>query len=212
VLKTEQIIFLLCFEVGHRIAPLICEGRSQDNLVPVWRWTFSWCKELVWRRILNDQRLPQLIQDLYRIVKELEAMFPGRHFTPDGHLVGSLGECLAAYHYGIELHNASHRGHDGTCAGREVQIKATQGNSVALRSEPNHLLVLRLDKTGGFEEVYNGPGRPVWDLVKDKPRPSNGQLQVSVSRLRSLMNGTPHSLRLPCVRTMTAAATRTNAE
>jgi hypothetical protein len=30
-------------------------------------------------------------------------MFPGRHFTPDGHMVGSFGEALAAHHYGIEL-------------------------------------------------------------------------------------------------------------
>ena len=52
---------------------------------------------------MDRKRLPELICDLYQIVGELEAMFPGRHFTPDGHLVGSLGECLAAYHYSLEL-------------------------------------------------------------------------------------------------------------
>jgi hypothetical protein len=30
-------------------------------------------------------------------------MFPGGHFTPDGHMVGSIGEAIAAYHYGIDL-------------------------------------------------------------------------------------------------------------
>jgi hypothetical protein len=38
---------------------------------------------------VDKKRLPELIGDLYRIVEELETMFPGRHFTPDGHLVGS---------------------------------------------------------------------------------------------------------------------------
>lgn len=52
---------------------------------------------------MNKERLPQLVAELYRVVNELEAMFPGRHFTPDGHLVGSLGECLAAHHYGLQL-------------------------------------------------------------------------------------------------------------
>lgn len=64
---------------------------------------------------MDQQKLPELINDLYRIVAELETMFPGRHFTPDGHLVGSLGECLAACHYGLELMPASSPGVDVRC-------------------------------------------------------------------------------------------------
>jgi len=44
----------------------------------------------------NVERVPDLVGRLYEIVSELEALFPGRHFTPDGHLVGSLGEVMAA--------------------------------------------------------------------------------------------------------------------
>jgi hypothetical protein len=39
--------------------------------------------------------LPNLISQLYELVDQLELMFPGRLFTPDGHMVGSLGEALA---------------------------------------------------------------------------------------------------------------------
>lgn len=46
------------------------------------------------------------IQELIKIVSELETEFPGRHFTIDGHLVGSIGEVMAAYYYGIELYDA----------------------------------------------------------------------------------------------------------
>lgn len=133
-------------------------------------------------------------------------MFPGRRFTPDGHMVGSLGECIVAHHYGVQLHPASHPGHDGVCGGHDVQIKATQGNSVALRSEPCRLLVIQLDREGGFEEIYNGPGDLVWSLVKDKPTPSNGQRQVSLSALRRLMEKVPERDRIPHIsRTMPAA-------
>lgn len=44
--------------------------------------------------MIDHKRLRALVRDLYTTVNELESMFPGRHFTPDGHMVGSLGECL----------------------------------------------------------------------------------------------------------------------
>ncbi|GAL31213.1 hypothetical protein JCM19239_6598 [Vibrio variabilis] len=58
------------------------------------------------------KQIPEKIRKLYEIVNELEAMFPERHFTPDGHLVGSIGEVLAEYHYGLELFTASAETHD----------------------------------------------------------------------------------------------------
>lgn len=146
---------------------------------------------------MDRDRFPELIADLYRIVGELEAMFPGRHFTPDGHLVGSLGECLAAHHYGLELLAASSPGVDAIADGRSVEIKATQGDRVALRSGPEHLLVLHLDRSGGFSEIYNGPGELVWRELRDKPRPSNGQHPVSLARLKELMTQVPTDARLP---------------
>ena len=57
-------------------------------------------------------RIPFLVKDLYRIVKDLEDAFSERHFTPDGHLVGSIGEVLAAYNYDLELLTASAERHD----------------------------------------------------------------------------------------------------
>ena len=75
---------------------------------------------------MNKERLPHLIAELYRVVNELEAMFPGRHFTPDGHLVGSLGECLAAHHYGLKLLPASSPGVDAVRDGRHVEIRVAE--------------------------------------------------------------------------------------
>jgi hypothetical protein len=148
---------------------------------------------------MDTDRLPRIIEEIYGLVRELEGMFPGRHFTPDGHLVGSIGECLAAYHYGLSLLTASTKGQDAEKDGRSIEIKATQGKRVAFRCEPEHLLVIKLDRFGGFEEIYNGPGGPVWDLVKHKPLPKNGQYQISLTKLSALMEKVPMKGRLEMV-------------
>lgn len=145
--------------------------------------------------------IPPLVRQLYAIVKKLEEQFPGRHFTPDGHLVGSIGEVLAAYCFGLKLAPASNAGFDATAPnGWKVEIKATQGGQVALRGEtpPQHLLVLTLGRDGDFEVVYNGPGQPVWEKIGKAQ--SNGQRPITVARLRKLMAGIDPSMRLAQVR------------
>lgn len=133
--------------------------------------------------------LPKLLSDLYVIVARLEEIAPGRKFTPDGHLVGSIGEAVAAYAYGLELLTASQKGHDArTDDGRLVQIKLTQGGAVALSYNCEHLLALQLDRRQGFVEVYNGPGDPVWNLIADKA-PVGRQRTIAVSRLKALGRG-----------------------
>ena len=62
------------------------------------------------------------VQQLITIVAEIEKEFPERHFTLDGHVVGSSGEIMAAYHYGVQLYDASMPVHDGEVDGRKVQI------------------------------------------------------------------------------------------
>ena len=141
--------------------------------------------------------LSQAVRDLYAIVDRLgeECAEHDRHFTLDGHLLGSIGEVYAAERHGIRLYASSNKAHDGwkvDAAGRrrEVQIKVTQARAkkkvVPISHRPSHLIVLLVGEDGSFEEVYNGPGAKVWDLVKGRRRPSNGQYQVTLSKLREL--------------------------
>ena len=90
------------------------------------------------------------VQKLIEIVKELEDDFPGRHFTLDGHLVGSIGEVMAAYYYGIELYKASEKGYDGEVDGKRVQIKISQQDNIVIPHEPDYLIVMYLRKNGTF--------------------------------------------------------------
>ena len=141
------------------------------------------------------EQIPGLITQIYEIVAELENLWPNRRFTPDGHLVGSIGEVLAAYYYGLELLPQSSKVHDAVSKDDrkiKVQIKATQRNSVALRSKPEHLLVLRILKDGTAKEVYNGLGGLVWKNAGKMQ--TNGQRAITLSRLSKLF--VPESDRL----------------
>lgn len=137
-----------------------------------------------------------LLADLYRVVDRLEALFPGRKFTPDGHLIGSIGEVVAAQMFGLTLLPPSTAKHDAKATdGRFVQIKLTQGDRIALRAEPQQLLVLTLNRDLDLEVVYNGRGCEVWSAAGRKQ--SNGQRQVSLSKLRTIDKAVPEQDRLP---------------
>ena len=137
--------------------------------------------------MINHEKLQTLVKQLYATVNELENMFPSRHFTPDGHLVGSLGECLVADAYNLKLLTASNKGYDAvTKDGLKVEIKATQSKSVSFRSEPEHTIIIKIMPDGTFEEIYNGSGSLVWEQFVNKKRPSNGQFQISIIKLKAL--------------------------
>ena len=131
--------------------------------------------------------LSDKIKQLYKITNELEQAYPGRKFTVDGHLVGSIGEVIVAEHYGLELLPNSTKTHDAkTSDGKMVQIKATQVKGIAISSEPDYLIVIRLLSDGSWEEIYNGPGKAAWDNAGKMQK--NGQRPISLSRLRNLMD------------------------
>lgn len=130
-------------------------------------------------------RTAEIIRNIFALVAELEAIYPGRKFTPDGHLVGSIGEAYAAEKYGLTLLPASTERHDAVDSqGRLYQVKATGGNSIGIRSEPDYLLVLKLNRDGTLVEIYNGAGRPVWEGAGAMQK--NGQRAISVAKLHRL--------------------------
>ena len=145
----------------------------------------------------NIDKIPSLIRDLYSITQQLEDLFPGRAFTLDGHLVGSIGEVLAKHQYGLKLLPASTETHDAISQnGLKVQIKATQRKSIGLRSRPDHMIVLKILPDGTTNEVYNGPGSIAWENSGKQQK--NGQRTISVSKLSKLMSEVPLEQRLLC--------------
>ncbi|WP_282603075.1 hypothetical protein [Paracoccus sp. PARArs4] len=144
-------------------------------------------------------RVIALLDDLYTAADGLERLFPGRKFTLDGHLVGSIGEVVAAYMFDLDLNPASTHGHDARARdGRQVEIKLTQGRGVAIRHEPEHLIVLHRPIGGPIRVVFNGPGPVAWAAAGAMQK--NGQRPISLSRLTALSNDVTKQDRLPVLR------------
>jgi hypothetical protein len=130
-------------------------------------------------------KLPAPVADIYRAVSELERLYPGRKFTPDGHLVGSIGEVIAAEHFKLTLSDASNPAHDGIDAeGMLVQIKLTAGNSVSMYADCERLIVLRIVSPEEAEIVYDGPGAPAWAAAGAMQK--TGQRAIRLSKLRAI--------------------------
>ena len=133
-------------------------------------------------------KLPKPVADIYRAVEELDRLYKsyGRKFTPDGHLVGSIGEVIAAETLGLTLKRGSYPGHDAVDRdGRDVQIKMTAGHTVAMYDTCERLIVLKVLDPQHAEIVYDGPGAPAWE--KAGKRQKNGQRPISLTKLRKLL-------------------------
>lgn len=130
--------------------------------------------------------LPPAVARIYEAVAELEAKYPGRKFTPDGHLVGSIGEVVAAEALGLTLYPASTPGHDGFDAAGDVQIKTTgmAGKSVGLCATCVRLVVLKVVSPYEAELVYDGAGEPAWAAAGQMGK--NGHRVIQLSRLTAL--------------------------
>ena len=111
-----------------------------------------------------------------------------RPFSPDGHLVGSFGEVVAAELLNLTLMPPSNDGYDAIDdQGRRVEIKATTRTSIGLSASgtrAERLVVVVVDGDGETEVAYDGPTAPAWDAA-GKPQ-KNGQRRISVSTLKKL--------------------------
>ncbi len=123
---------------------------------------------------MDSKRFPLLIAQLHKIVKELDTCSIALH--ADGHLVGSIGEALAAYHYGLTLFPPSTEGKDAQREGKDIEIKAAHVNCVAFRCEPKFLLVLKIFKDGTSEEVQR---RQASSLGRAETQDLAGQWAIS---------------------------------
>jgi hypothetical protein len=99
----------------------------------------------------QSSQLKKAIIDLYSTVLKLRLSFPDRKFTPDGRMVGDIGEAIAALEFGVILDKKQKKDWDGyrkdsSEKKHDVQIKTTQKNQVYLKKPPCEgiLIVLRI--------------------------------------------------------------------
>ena len=139
---------------------------------------------------MDSQRLAEMSDsDLVKLIFQACAEVTsrtGRKASPDGHLVGTLGELHAAKTLGLTLAPQSTEGYDATDEnGNRVEIKTTTRASFGLKAtgtKATRLIAVKLD-------AESGQGSVVWDGPADlasaragKPQ-RNGQRQLSLAAL-----------------------------
>jgi hypothetical protein len=121
---------------------------------------------------LEDERpsvtriaLPPEVTKLYEAVETLSERHPGRPFTLDGHMMGSIGEVVAAEAFNLHLYPPSQAVHDAWDDHGDVQIKITGGKHVSMYACCERLLVLRIVNPQEAEVVYDGCGGSAWEQL-----------------------------------------------
>lgn len=111
--------------------------------------------------------LAEKYKEITDITSEIEETFPEKSFKLGGTIVGNIVEVMMAHTYGMTLYHQSKKTYDGEVDGKKIQIKGTQGNNqIAIREQPEYLLVEYLDKeTGMIREIYNGPRTIAWQVA-----------------------------------------------
>lgn len=150
----------------------------------------------------NLRKVNQSIAEALHLISEgiqhLKRAFPNRKFTIDGRLVGDIGEIIAALEYDVNLHEVSQPKHDGqTSDGRNVQIKATFKDSLTFGTIPDYYLGFKLNEDGQFEEIFNGPGKLIYEHFRNRKDLGTKLLSLPTAKLRELSRTVQRSDRIP---------------
>lgn len=111
------------------------------------------------------------IRQLLAITQKLREKYIhlNKNFSLDGKLVGDIGEVLAAEKYGLELFEENTPIHDAKelATGRMVQVKSTFNSNCYFpygeERIPEYFLAIQIDENGDLTELYNGPGRFIYE-------------------------------------------------
>lgn len=138
---------------------------------------------------MSRKAITEPLKLIFGAIERLKEAFPNRAFTIDGRLVGDIGEVIAALEYDLALHDVSQPTHDATTPdGRRVQIKATFKDKLTFRTVPDYYLGFKLYPDGRHEEVFNGPGKVIYDRFAKRKGIGVDLLSLPISELRRLSN------------------------
>lgn len=145
-------------------------------------------------------KIEEALKGLFTAVSMLQEAYPGKPFTPDGRLVGDIGEVVASLAYRLTLNEGLTRHHDAVAEdGRNVQIKTTFGTSLTfpVHHVPDYYLGIRMNRDGTFEEIYNGPGHLIKDQLARRTATKTGLYGGLMPMLKRINLLVPDSERIP---------------
>ena len=148
-------------------------------------------------RAVPKKSISEALHLIFQGIECLKTAFPHRSFTIDGRVVGDVGEIIASLEYDIVLHEVSQPDYDATTSdGRKVQIKATFKDSLTFKTVPDYYLGFKLYPDGRFDEIFNGPGRIIYDRYCKRKGIGVVPLSFPISELRKLSAAVPAEQRI----------------
>ena len=101
-------------------------------------------------------------------------------------LLGDYGEFVALSNYNLKKGPAGADGYDATTNdGLRVQIKANHSSSsIGFRGEADLLLVLKIESSAEWKELYYGPFKPVKDRASYSKR--DNKYTIPVAKLQQM--------------------------
>ncbi len=139
---------------------------------------------------MNASEFKNKIALIYQTASELGSEFNITTCTPDGHLLGAIGQIAAKIAFGLNF-GSNVKGHNCTYSDQNriinIQVRCTGRGSIALRKEPEYLIALEISESGRIYLLYNGPGNFVWEKIKNQKQPqkyaSKNQLKGAQSEV-----------------------------
>lgn len=107
-------------------------------------------------------------------------------------MVGDIGEVIAAEIFDVKLFEKLENGYDAISrkGKKRIQIKATFGNTLTFppgeENIPDYFIGIKLYKSGNFEIIFNGPGKIIFELVKNRKQVKYRLHNVSVSTIKKV--------------------------
>lgn len=138
---------------------------------------------------MTSQEFKMKIATIYATANELGREFGIDTCTPDGHLLGAIGQIAAKIAFGLKF-GSNESEHNATAIkdGKKVnvQVRSTGRGVIALREEPEHLIALNISSSGELRLLYNGPGKYVWSLIQHQKskQKSASEYQMSDAQYR----------------------------
>jgi hypothetical protein len=148
---------------------------------------------------MDAKEFKQKIAAIYEIAYELGNVFEIDKCTPDGHLLGTIGQIAAKIGFRLKF-GSEEEGNNCTWSDGakkiNVQVVCSGRGNIALRRKPEHLIALEIASNGSIRLLFNGPGKLVWERIQHQ---RSAQKYASANLLRMAQTEVTQSEQLPVI-------------
>ena len=148
---------------------------------------------------MDANEFKRKIAEIYKIANELGRAFNIDRCTPDGHLLGAIGQIAEKIAFNLEFARQEEEHNCVWSAGGKiinVQVRCSARGSIAIRKEPENLIALEIVETGKIRLLFNGPGKYVWCKIEHQ---KSNQKTVSSRILREAQQDVSATDQIPIV-------------